>query len=883
MRLHRISIKNFRGVDQFDLTFDIDGVTIVEGDNEIGKSCIPEALALVLETLDSSKSKHVTVIKPVHRDVGPEVEVEISSGAYQFVLAKRWLKQASTTLTISCPSREQLTGREAHDRVQAILTETLDRDLWAALNVQQGGDLALPNFNVPALGRALDAASGGAVSTPHDENLWDRIVAERALYWTPSGQPNASRKALAADVTQAQDAVEAIRSDLAKIDADIVEVERLDATLPDLESQRDACETKEVELAERGRIAQLAVAGLQAAKAELDAATSAHERTIEKVGERQQLNDHTDKARADLADLKAEQAAAEPAVTAARRRQDDARLAVEQARAGRDAAEQTLRLAAGDAAYMRRKTEVEELTERAEQVRTAEARLAGAEEIIDQIRLTTEALEDIDRRHLDSVRAAAALDLGAATLRLETLAATRLTIGEDDVELASGTVRAVSVPATLDLEIPGVLRLSVAAGNSAQDLAAEAAQLDERYLDACRDAGVSDVADARMQLVARQAAENEAANARAAIQVALRDLTPDALANKITSLGRSIAEYEAERSSQLGPPSSADEAIEREHAARETLADREDELVAKTAILEALAAEVQTLVIDMAAAGATLAAAERALEQLDQRLAEARSQASDEELVAAARVAEERLGGATIAFDEAERRVMDDDPDLLRELIGNAKAATKRLAAEIRSAVERRTQAMERLALRGNDGLQQKLDDALTELRHLEYEHEALERRADAALLLDDVAAACREDMRRRYQGPFRQQIERFGRILFDDTFEVELDDDLRIAKRTLGGITLEFDQLSAGAREQLGIVSRLACATIVSEHGGAPVVLDDTLGWTDPTRLSAMGAIIALAGKACQVIVLTCTPGRYASIGDAETVRLPTAVLAHV
>ena len=87
--------------------------------------------------------------------------------------------------------------------------------------------------------------------------------------------------------------------------------------------------------------------------------------------------------------------------------------------------------------------------------------------------------------------------------------------------------------------------------------------------------------------------------------------------------------------------------------------------------------------------------------------------------------------------------------------------------------------------------------------------------------------------------------------------------------------MTLEFDQLSAGAREQLGIISRLACATIVSEHGGAPVILDDTLGWTDPTRLGAMGAIIGIAGKGCQVIVLTCTPGRYASVGNAEIVRL--------
>lgn len=113
---------------------------------------------------------------------------------------------------------------------------------------------------------------------------------------------------------------------------------------------------------------------------------------------------------------------------------------------------------------------------------------------------------------------------------------------------------------------------------------------------------------------------------------------------------------------------------------------------------------------------------------------------------------------------------------------------------------------------------------------------------------------------------------------MFGPTFEVELDGDLRVARRTLDGITLDVDQLSVGAREQLSVICRLACAYIVcSDGGGAPVVIDDALGWSDPSRLQAMGAAIAFAGRQCQVIVLTCTPGRYAHVGNAEVVRLLT------
>ena len=85
---------------------------------------------------------------------------------------------------------------------------------------------------------------------------------------------------------------------------------------------------------------------------------------------------------------------------------------------------------------------------------------------------------------------------------------------------------------------------------------------------------------------------------------------------------------------------------------------------------------------------------------------------------------------------------------------------------------------------------------------------------------------------------------------MFNKTFEVDLDDDLRIVRRTLDGDTLHVGQLSTGAVEQLGVISRLACAAIVSpDGGGAPVVIDDALGWSDPDRPSACGPSQRRAG----------------------------------
>jgi uncharacterized protein YhaN len=103
---------------------------------------------------------------------------------------------------------------------------------------------------------------------------------------------------------------------------------------------------------------------------------------------------------------------------------------------------------------------------------------------------------------------------------------------------------------------------------------------------------------------------------------------------------------------------------------------------------------------------------------------------------------------------------------------------------------------------------------------------------------------------------------------------KVELAEDLSVVSREIDGLPVPFESLSKGAQEQLGIITRLAVAMVVGKDGsGVPVIVDDALGYTDPQRLLAMGAILDRAGRDCQVIVLTCQPERYAAVGSAAVV----------
>jgi hypothetical protein len=154
-----------------------------------------------------------------------------------------------------------------------------------------------------------------------------------------------------------------------------------------------------------------------------------------------------------------------------------------------------------------------------------------------------------------------------------------------------------------------------------------------------------------------------------------------------------------------------------------------------------------------------------------------------------------------------------------------------------------------------------------------------LRRRARAAATLRQALEDARDAAYAAYREPLRDRIVRAGRVVFGASLDVTLDDELRVVERHLGGTTLPWDQLSAGAREQLSILTAIAAADLAGagEDGGVPLVLDDALGFTDPERLERLCAVLGRV-RGPQVIVLTCVGDRFRAIGDATVVRLRDA-----
>lgn len=880
MRIHRITLTNYRGVDCAEVTFDESGVTVIEGDNEAGKTSLVEALELLLDKrfLDRSDARRVAAVKPVHHDADPEVEAEVSTGPYRFVFAKRWARKGMTTLDISAPQREQLTGDEAHERVQAILSETLDTELLAALQVRQGVDLALPSFADTNLGAALDTAAGAIGESDSHEGIWQAITAERDIYWTPTGK----RKAVLTDsqqrVNDAEADVTSLTQQLAEIEADTertarlaTDAERLQELLAQAEEARDECQEQVIAAEDVEEEFSRCEDELKRLETEAERAEAEQQARTDLVGEEERYRLRT----AELAE-QAEQAA--PALAAALRHHKEADATHTAAQECFEQTRKSSALADRDREHLRQIIEARQLGARHQRVIAAQEQMDAANAVLEAIHLDDDDIERIDAAQRAVIQARAAANAGSAKVTAIGLSDLEVTIDGVAVHLNEGDEQVTDVVDSAEVVVPGSLKITVTAGNESRQLGSELLTAETELRALCDEAGVAHLAEARKALARRHTASRERDQARNDIERDLDDLTVDVLANKASRLATRVAAYPDERESDVPLPSDLDSATRTALDLRDELEERRLNFESAGASLKNAQKALNDEQVAHAALGATIDSAVSAAADALQKLETAKAQLPDAVLGERVTEARDASQQSRAARDAAWARLDDVDIDSLRSRLTNADQKLNRARAALSQNYEKLRNLQISLDLRGEKGLGAQLDAAYSNRDRCIAQDRSLSERAEAVKLLYEVFEHRRTEARQRYIAPFKQRIEQYGRIVYDTSFEVDVDDTLAVSRRTLGGVTLAVSQLSTGAQEQLGIIARLACAAIVSADGsGAPVILDDALGWSDPSRLERMGAAIAAASRDCQVIILTCTPGRYAHVGNATPVRVPT------
>ena len=878
MRLLRLRLRNFRGVEEREVAFLRDGVTVIVGPNEVGKSSMAEALDLLFTAPDSSARAEVKAVKPVDRDAGPEVEADIETGPYAFTYRKRYLKAAETVLQITRPRPEQLTGRQAHERVEQILAETMDPALWRALRIKQGegvGQASLADADL--LGRALDRAAGTVPEGQVETSLFERAKAEYDLYWTATGKPKGDWP-LREAVTQRQAALDGLEAQLRAVAADVERAADLSAEYGRLVEAKGPEEVRVVELEARWRQIEELARNLEKLEEAEKTARLTAERADEASRGRAVALEELAKAAAERDRQLAVVEAAAPTLASGRVRVERAAAVLAAARAAREAADARAKTARGDVEFLRAQHVLAELTGRREALAIARAALADAEaaaraNLVDEIAI--EGLRVADRE----LRVARALlEAGRPTVTLTAPQGVIVLLDGAPTAIDADVATRRPVAERLKVELPGVLQMEVSAGAGDTALAERAAAAEQTLRTACERVGVADVAGAEAAATARREAMAGRAEQRRRIVELLGGDEParsEQLDARIALAERRTEGYLEARTAE--PPMPADEdaavaaaeavehadeaartaemAIEQEdRAAREQLAERE------------VAANEATVRLDLA---------QRDVAQREAALAGTRAATPDAVLADSLARAVAAQAAATAATAAARAALQSEGPDAARTLLDNARRVVDDMAGKLRNLEIAQAEVRARLRDHGEDGLAERRDAALTARDAASSELARWIHRAEARRTLYEALKSARDAAHLAYVGPLRDKLVSLGKVVFGPSLDVEVGDDLRVRSRTLDGRTVPYESLSIGAKEQLGVTMRLAGAMLVAEDGGVPVMLDDTLGFSDPRRLEAMGAVLALAGTSCQVIVLTCYPERYRHVGGARTVPL--------
>ena len=881
MRIHTIKLKHFRGVTENTIEFTPQGVTVIIGPNEIGKSSIPEGLDVLLRLPHDSKRTEVTELKPVDIDAGPEVEADIGLGEYRFVYSKRWLKNPSTTLTISEPHHQQFTGRDAHDKVNELLASHLDRPLFDALRYVQGTAIGQHGISKStSLMAALDqATSAQSVEPERGASLIDSIETEFERFYTPGGKVRTERTQLVERLNSARANLEAAKRSLGELEQLGTEFSSVSERISSSEDRMESCRMERVEidtvLAELDSIER----DLAEAANACELAASQQSGVLRDHATRVALINAETEADADVVRLRSQRDSLAETLTVS----EEASLEVSKKVAAQEQIHRAASLAEDEARLELQRREarvaVGLLGRRIEEFEQSEnLRVAATRVLEENDSITSKARTSLDQALTRVTQAEAVRTAGQPTVDVEP--SVDMNVEVDGVyELIAGhMVRRWNVAGNLTLRLGEMATITVAAptDREVEDEASTAksnlARIVEKYgLDSDDprsdlERRLGDVAAAKQDLVHADLRRDAALFDLAPEQLRAKHENAASLAGEVSGINLSLDVDEAKS------------ALVEATALRTTATLVLDQLTAERRILDDLTNGQR---IEASRLDGEISHAMQFLGRTSNELFEARAHKSDAELSTAASSAATILDAAKQLEIDLRIRRDAQAPDTVRASANNLEARERRVQSELEGARTRREQLTGELRALGSKELQADLDRSLLEVDVLETESGSLERRARAAQLLRDTFHKHREIARVNRARPYAEEVNRLARFVFGPSVHVAVNpSDFTVTSRTLDGTTVSFEQLSTGAKEQMSVVATLACAILVNPHGpdgdaGVPVILDDVLGFADPARLRRLGPVFAEAAKSAQVILLTASPDRYESIGEATFIHL--------
>ena len=896
MRIKSAHVRNYRILRDATVRF-ADGITLVSGPNESGKSTLVEAIRAALFV----KAKGTGEFQRLGDPAGASVDLEIETGLGTATLSKRFQNGASLTL----PGRPTIQDSDEAEAALGRLLKTGDAPLsgrtanaraalsgvWGHLFVAQGsaGTQPLGDPNIDGKLRvSLSAAPGSIAFSAEDNRVAAEVQNRFSFLFTKNGYKTGSaaktaEDALAEAKRKRGECLTALgnREEVAR---------RIGETTQKLDHLRVSIATARKELGEK----RSDLDTIENKRAKLKKLGETAETQAKEASELETLKEEVEELQKEIKKLEREKTTVDNHVRISGEALSSAKSDLEEAKAAHTKAESLVESLRNQERILRLQTD--EWNERNE----ADRKIAEWNAVDELERASSKAAEDRDRiaavsdndvnvarnikSELDSARAA--LEALGVRIRPEEggepvragesgLPAGKETIFTDDFDLVVGkTIVHVRLGGDKGLaESRGALKAAEDA-LKARLGAFGCATMEELGHLRVRRAAAEATADSKANELKKRlggketsVVKLEADTAEAAAKAAKSNLANE----QLEPLADETAEAEAKR--RIGDLSEKIGQATKEAGEKRTSAEECEQLV-KTA--------ERTLDEDMDNAAEIKQKLGIRSALLKSKLADYHGDAN--ELARVAKNARAAADDAAAAMEPLQDEIDGLAPDAVSAEAENLEKKIVGLEDELDRKNVDLNQAIGEMKSDGRGDPNANLRDAEAEVSRAQDAFEVQKRLADAVRLLHETVEDERRAVGAALAAPLRDKAQPYLETLFGPRVRTAVTGLSGLVGET-PAIVLERDDgnfgladLSGGAAEQVATAMRLAMAEVLAEeHDGClPVVLDDAFANSDPARVVNIQRMLRLArNHGLQIILLTCEPDRYLALGEDATVAL--------
>ncbi|HEX5078695.1 MAG TPA: AAA family ATPase, partial [Geminicoccaceae bacterium] len=260
MKLRALELDQFRKFDRpvrvRGLT---DGLNLIVGPNEMGKSTLLAALVAALFEKHRSSARSVQSFQPSRHRTAPRVALDFEIGGGRYRIEKQFLKRPFAHLHL--PDGSRIDGDDAEAELERLLGSDQagrrsESDIWGVLWVAQGHSFALPALGDGAratLQSCLDAELGQTIGDERGPALRAAVEAALLELVDRRGKPKGRYLALERELAELRHAIAGLEQSAAELEQDLAQLEETQRGFEQLSAAEQAGEDAQALAAARAQ------------------------------------------------------------------------------------------------------------------------------------------------------------------------------------------------------------------------------------------------------------------------------------------------------------------------------------------------------------------------------------------------------------------------------------------------------------------------------------------------------------------------------------------------------------------------------------------------------------------------------------------------------